>query len=518
MKLKAKEIMKKTYIAFKLSCLLLLTPLVGCNDFDEINTNPDTSTEASASLLCTGVILQNLKFNGRDAKAFLSPNGLSKYIAYANESQMAMQYNNIGTGSFGAMTILQDIDRMVNYAIGTPMEDSYRGIAKFSRAYLFYNLTMQMGDMPYSESNQGTSGNYHPKYDEQKSILIGILNELKEADTHFSRGVTFTGDPTPFAGDPAKWRKASNSFALRVLISLSKKDSDTDLQIKTRFAEIVTGGFLLTASDSHLGLAYNSVNQHPLAGTNDLFTSRTVITSSVIEPLKELNDRRLFYFAEPSSKKIGGGLTASDMNAYVGVDASLDYSSMTANYLTGDYSLLNQRYLKNYASEPRLVVTFAEQQLILAEARVLNWITTGTAENYYKEGVSAALTIQKGTDAQYAHGMAIDQNYINNYFVGNAAFKPLAADQLKQIWTQRYLLNFLQDPYTSYYEYRRNGFPVFPIDQSTNLNVDKPSAIPVRWKYPSSESDVNRAKLEEALKRQFTDGYDGYNELMWILK
>jgi hypothetical protein len=41
--------------------------------------------------------------------------------------------------------------------------------------------------------------------------------------------------------------------------------------------------------------------------------------------------------------------------------------------------------------------------------------------------------------------------------------------------------------------------------------------MPMRWLYPSSETDYNRENLEEALDRQF-DGYDEVNNLMWILR
>jgi len=79
-----------------------------------------------------------------------------------------------------------------------------------------------------------------------------------------------------------------------------------------------------------------------------------------------------------------------------------------------------------------------------------------------------------------------------------AAFKTTTDEQLKQIWMQRYILNFMQDPEVSYFEYRRNKYPVFPINPSTNLNLNNPNAIPVRWLYPTSETNYNRENLIEA--------------------
>lgn len=125
--------------------MLSLVLLTSCNKFDKINTNPDATEKVNASLLATKVILQDLKFQGRDAKAFLSDNGLSKYIAYGNETMLSSQYNYLGSTDFTPMTILPNINSMVNYAKGSLMESSYQGLAKFSRAFMFYYLTMETG-------------------------------------------------------------------------------------------------------------------------------------------------------------------------------------------------------------------------------------------------------------------------------------------------------------------------------------------------------------------------------------
>lgn len=203
--------------------LVVMTFVTGCDNFEEINTNPDTITQSSASMLCTNVVLRNIKFNGRDAHAYLQPNALAKYLGYANQSQMDQQYNKITNTSFGDMTILPNIERMIEYSTGSVMENSYRGVAAFMRAYMFFQLTLQVGDIPYSETNLGQSGQYRPKFDTQEEVFVGILKELKEADQYFSKGVAFTGDPTPYNGDPVKWRRANNAFALKVLMSLSKR-------------------------------------------------------------------------------------------------------------------------------------------------------------------------------------------------------------------------------------------------------------------------------------------------------
>lgn len=507
--------MKKLRIVLGIS--LIISLLSGCDNYEDINTNPDTTTQVSASMLCTNVVLQVTRFSGRDAKVLVAENALPKYVGYANEGQMGEQYNKIGGSSFGGMTMLPNLDKMLEYAQGSVMEDSYKGMASFARAYLFFRLTMEMGDIPYSETNQGAEGLYRPRYDTQEEVFKGVLDELKEADQYFAVGKSFTGDPTPYNGDPAKWRRAVNAFSLKVLMTLSKKESVASLDIKNRFAAIVASGQLLEANTGFLGLNYSSQNKHPLSGTNDLFTSRTVISSLLIDNLKNLNDRRMYYFAEPAGAQIAAGKTADNPEAFVGLDVSIDYATMNAGHSANLYSLLNKRYLTEEATEPRMVMTYAEQQLILAEARIKGWISTGNAKDYYESGVKAALAAVGATKASYAHGKPIDQAYINGYFTGEAAFKATTEDQLKQIWMQRYLLQFMQDAQSSFFEYRRHGFPVFPINPATSLNENNKNGLPMRWLYPSSETNYNRENLEEALQRQY-DGYDEINKIMWLLK
>lgn len=488
----------------------------GCNKFDDINTNPDATENVNAAMLATNIILKNLKFQGRDAKAYLSDNALAKYVAYGNESMMSSQYNYLGAADFSPITMLPNIESMLKYASGSVMENSYKGLAKFMKSSMYYYLTMEVGDVPYSGAGKGKTGEIAVKYDTQEEVFKGILDDLKAADQFFAQGTTFDGDPTPFNGDPAKWRRAANAFALQVLISLSKKADVASLNVKGRFSDIVAANYLLQPN-TFLGLNYSTTNPHPVSGTNDLFTSRTIVSSLVIDNLKTYNDRRMYYYADPAKSKIAGGLTESNPDAYAGANVSDDYNDITLALNANKYSLLNSRYLKEQASEPRMLLTYAEQQLILAEARILGWITTGTAKDYYESGVKSALANLMATKASYAHGMAITQSYIDSYFTGEAAFKSTTDEQLRQVWMQKYLLNFMQNPLTAYFEYRRTGYPVFPVNPATSLNVNNKNAVPVRWLYPTSETNYNRTNLIEALNRQY-GGVDEINKLMWILR
>ncbi|TAM94111.1 MAG: SusD/RagB family nutrient-binding outer membrane lipoprotein, partial [Chitinophagaceae bacterium] len=183
------KILKKAGL-FSLFGVLLLA---SCNKFDEINTNPDATGKVNASLLATKIILQNLKYQGRDAKSYLSDNGMDKYIAYGNETILSTQYNYLGATDFTPMTLVPNVNSMLANAAGSQMENSYKGLAKFSRAFMFYYLTMEVGDIPYSTTGLGGKGDIRPVYDAQENVFKGILDELKDADGFFAQGIKFNG-------------------------------------------------------------------------------------------------------------------------------------------------------------------------------------------------------------------------------------------------------------------------------------------------------------------------------------
>ena len=113
--------------------LLVSVALAACYKFDEYNTNPDRTTEATAAMLATGVELSTFK-SGGDAKAYISYSALPKYVAYLTEGAMDTQYNKIGRCGFDSYTLWPNYDKMIEYAQGTEFESSCRGLAGFRKA------------------------------------------------------------------------------------------------------------------------------------------------------------------------------------------------------------------------------------------------------------------------------------------------------------------------------------------------------------------------------------------------
>ena len=180
---------------------------------------------------------------------------------------------------------------------------------------------------------------------------------------------------------------------------------------------------------------------------------------------------------------------------------------------------MNPRYLEP-EGEPLMYVSYMEQNFILAEAALRGWIS-GNASDYYKTAIRASMEfIANATpdDENFHHGHPITNAYITEYLAQDVI--QLNGDfdhDLEMILLQKYLSSFLQHPENDcFYDNRRTGYPVLPVNPESNLNTDA-TKLPVRWMYPQDELDYNRDNLQEAIDRQY-GGTDDYNKLMWILQ
>ena len=214
---------------------------------------------------------------------------------------------------------------MIEEAKRTEIE-VYQILAKFFNSYFIVSLTETFGDVPYLEAINASEGNYTPAYDTQKSIYIKVLNDLKSAsDQLIANDETILGDVI-YDGDKLKWRKLINSYYLRILMNLSKKENVAELNIKNRFNEVFTNPSkypIFESNDDNGALHFYNIqdNRYPLQNNNDLQTAY-YLEESFVERLQDFQDPGLFTFAEKEPN--GNNLPDDDFNAYGGLYGSGD--------------------------------------------------------------------------------------------------------------------------------------------------------------------------------------------------
>lgn len=492
--------------------------LGSCSNFDEINTNPNAATKASAPMLASTLILDITKNSLGSISSMMNGKSIIRMEFPENA-----QYNYLGRANFDGLAVLNNVDKMIELSPDGAYKNSYTALGKFVKAYKFFWLSMQLGDIPYAEALLGEKGTLNPKYSTQKEVMVGVLNELEEADKLFASGVKFDGDPI-YNGDITKWRKLVNSFELQVLLNLFRKTGDADLKVKERFNTIATTKPIFESNADNFQLTYADLagQRYPFYKLGNTTRIYTMMTNVVVDKLKALEDYRLFYYADPSPIRTAKGAAIDSWDSYVGYDPSMVYSELSTIFGGKDYSNVNSRYLELANAEPVYVLSYAMVKFMLAEGALRGW-TTSSASTHYTDGIKASMKFTAGytpDNELFHHKRKMTDAYIDAYVASDKVkLKTTASEavQLEQIITQRYLSTFmLHAPFDAFFENRRTGFPVFPINPKSNLNVPS-DKFPVRWIYPQKELDYNTTNVNAAIQSQYS-GNDDYNQSMWILK
>ncbi|MDR0560302.1 MAG: SusD/RagB family nutrient-binding outer membrane lipoprotein [Prevotellaceae bacterium] len=502
-------------IAYKIAAPVLAAvfTLAGCSNFEDINTNPNGATSVTSGMLATQLIKPILDGQGGYY------NVRNKYIISieTTTANIDAMNNSLGRWDFADLAPLRNVEKMISFAPEGGLKNSYTALGHFLRARMFFDLTMRLGDVPYSEALKGESGSYYPAYDTQKDVFAGILDELDEANRLFAEGAKFDGDPFSFGGDPAKWRKLVNALELRVLINLYKRADDTpELKVKERFQQIASSRPLPETGDDMYQVFWNDIHRYNYYRPNDNGSNNRFITTLIIDSLKQYDDRRLFYYVTPTVNSVSAGISSSSKDAYVGVNS---LEPINTADIANRNSRLNRRYTERAEGEPTYILSCAEVNFILAEAAARGFIS-GSAKDYYEKGIRASMKYTADVtpdDADYHHNMKITDASINDYLKSpGVAFASNLAEQIHQIGVQKFFDFFMRDYDNAWFEMRRTGYPAFPINPATNLNSPN-TKMPVRWMYASAEYNYNKANVEAAVTRQY-GGADDNNGIMWILK
>jgi hypothetical protein len=504
--------------------------------FDQLEKDSNRAVQVPASLVLQTVEYNVLNDNGRPFSAEMRWNQFycSNYNYYANNEynlgQMPNQY-----------TTLKNVVKMEEEAkkLGLADVNGYSALGKFFRAYFFDQMSKRVGDLPMTEALKGIE-NTTPKYDSQKVVYTQILKWLDDANTDLTaltaKGETITGD-FYFNGDLKKWQKVVNAYRLRVLITLSKKESDTDLGVKTKFAEMVSNPTkypLLGSNAESLQFVWNSFNKYPSNPDNFGFdATRQNMASTYVGLLSKTQDPRVMVTCEPTGADLKTGKLASDYTAYRGAGSGDVLDDMAKNaglsngagYAPGIYSFQNRaRYYQNYVGENTFIVGYPELCFNIAEGYARGW-ASGSAEDWYKKGIKAShafygivegantMTYSKSGSRDAADLVKYTVNFNFDTFYAQPSVAYDAANAIEKIVSQKYAAFFMNSGMEAYFNWRRTGFPAF----STGAGNGNSGRIALRWLYPATERTANATNYAAAISSQYA-GKDDINDQMWLIK
>ena len=85
---------------------LSLLLMVGCDDFETVNTNPDASTTVTSAMLATGLLRNISTMNSGNDKNFIRDELLAKSLSWTEAQDIDLAFNLLGRGSFSPMSNL----------------------------------------------------------------------------------------------------------------------------------------------------------------------------------------------------------------------------------------------------------------------------------------------------------------------------------------------------------------------------------------------------------------------------
>jgi hypothetical protein len=511
---------------------------LSCEDLTEVNKNPNSAVSVSSNYILTHVLFTLGKSHYGLADVAQKISGTMQY-SQVGTAFRSENVNHFGwTHDGGSWSIYFDVLRNIEIIRANAEADGnkmFEAIALILRSFSFGTATDLYGDIPYSEALLAKSGGYFPKYDEQRFIYKGILEDLKRASQLLENletkdGVNATSDLL-YKGDAVKWKKFANSLRLRYVMRLSEKKADMQaigVNLDAEFANALPAIFTSNSDEAKIDFlgtnAENSTSGGPINSSNPNFAYK--IGQSFIQRLLSLNDPRLHRWAEPvqykwhpsaserkdttftntfgESFKVtllpSSGVSNVDTNAYVGLPAGIPTND-ALNYNRGTYrenfpaerspfiSYTHSRYRKD--KDPLIVMnlmTYADVKFILAEAAVRGLFGVSEAEKHYKEGIQASMTkwgVQSATSFDF-----------NAYYDQPAVALEKATNKWERVMEQKYIASWLYPE--SWFDWRRTGYPKLSAGPAAFFGSD----LPLRYIYPAPNLDPAYLKnYEDALTR-----------------
>ena len=493
--------MKNIYLLL----IVLVVLVTSCQKFSELEKDPNRPGQVPPSLIFTNVLYSSY-YSPWSAVSRWNQFWCSNYAYYDDQTY---DWTN---ASFN-YSELQNVKQMTAEAlrVGLPVNNPYAALGKFFNAYFYVEMSMKLGDVPMTDALKGLE-NTQPKYDTQKAVFKQALVWLEEANSDLkllisSSDNSLAGD-FMLGNDLVKWQKVVNSYKLRLLITLSKKSADTDLNIAAAFNALISNPSkypLISSLDDNLKFTFNaSTDKYPLNPDEYGKTAtRNNMSATYLNTLAALKDPRTFIVADPAEAKLRSGLHATDYQAYVGASSGESLDDMSVKMLNGEYSPISRsHYYGSYVGEPCIQIGYSELCFNIAEAINRGWVS-GNAEAYYINGIKASWTF---------HGANVAANWDTYYAQSTVHFSTNSATALTQILTQKYLAFFNNSGWEAYRNSRRTGVPTF----LTGVGTGNSQRIAKRWQYPSSERTTNATNYNAALTSQFGATTDGINSEMWI--
>lgn len=516
---------------------LLVFMLLSCDigDFGDMNVNPTQIPEVNPGMHFTSVQLgyagarelrwrQSWWHSAAVIQQATRPGSGSPYNTYSrNRDTSSWYFQYAYPGQVGWDSQVKAITDIITQLrqMDEDGEEVVNLIAasRIMRVLIFQTLTDLYGDIPYFEAGKGAiEGIYAPAYDPQSVIYEDLFNELDEAVQQFNPAQPTYGSAAYgnadllYGGDIEQWQKFGNSLRLRLALRLVKRDID-EARNQAEAAIAAPGGVMSSNDD----IAFvRRINQEGTTccdpfGNGDFYVMQAQIfwiTQTLIDWLKDHNDPRLSIFAAHMNRD--NDVLSTDPDDLIGLPSGWTTGELEAEHpswalaealspdddVTNGYAKINP--IMWPLDGPSLYQTYAEVALMRAEVAARGWNAGGNAEDFYNDGVRAALEHL----SLYGDGGEISSSAIDDYLAENPFDAGNAIEQINEQYWVATFMNFNE----GWANFRRSGYPDLELARVDSpeppTENDTGGQWPRRMLYHVSEENLNSANLNEAVSRQ----------------
>lgn len=490
--------------------------------FDDVNNDPTGSKTVPSTFLLSRSMLH---VSGGEFEAWrgnlIYCSAMVQHLASVTTSLWVGDkylYNDDYSGAvFNSFypNAVKALETLIYQTSTNPQEVNINAMARIMKVLVLQRITDLYGQVPFTDAGRGALDvNFLPAYDKQDFIYDQFVAQLDAAAKSLDATKPTAGnaDLSGYAGDVNKWKKLAYSLMLRTGMRLSKASPD---KAKKYVQQALAGGVFTDRAETffirHAEGDYDNPNSHVLGtypgarGETSKSNMNAKLSKTFVDILKSKGDPRLPIISElPKADSTPGGSTApADQK---GLPNGYDNSSDPRYGLisTGDANLAHYsqpRQIIIQPNSPNLMITYAEVQLMLAEAAARGWIG-GDAAAYFKNGITGGIWQWTLYSPEITYDAAAAETYATAQTALLAA-APLEG-KLEAINVQYYIATFLND-YETYANWRRSGYPkLTPVNYRGNETSGR---IPRRLRYPRGEYDVNQQNINKANSEQGADNF-----------
>jgi hypothetical protein len=518
--------------------------------------NPNKIYEAQPDFVFSGVVYKSM--NNLAKLNFQLTSVLSHYIVNWVEQKDMEDMSTYFEGFY--VQSLNDLAKLERGFVGKDGYENTGNILQVWKSYLYYVMVSSFGGVPMSEANRiAIQPSY--KYDSEKDIYREILAMLDQAvETFDVNGDKLAQDPvfrsTDGSSDIAKWRKFANSLRLNVALTIQNMDSGL---AEEHIRKALSGGnenYLISSVDDIAKFTFGSdLNMDASyyyrdflykyeSGEESGHGRYPAMSHNFFLYMKSYDDPRLPKFAKEATMANKDMPTIIDTLTRVNTKFPNLRDSITVKYglpfvprkdfkvepvgwtvAVNPLSPTGERYRSPYsdiqissagnecfiskdfikANANMVMISWADVCFMKAEVAVkYPGILSGTAQQYYEEGVKASMS-QYGVSTS-AVNTYLDQPGVKWNTNGEGCWEYrhfYKADikgennPLEQIYKQWYIANFYNG-HAGWTLERRTRAVNFPPHFYNGLNSTEGSNgicdyMQERLLYPQSEIRYNQA-------------------------